>query len=83
MIRAITDEPLDAIERLPSEEERCAAFNAGCDARLAGVAPGCNPHAAGNRHLQQSWRLGWKDVNDFWGLLAKRQVRPLPPVRKD
>lgn len=63
-------------------DDYAAAFNAGCDARLAGLPDTANPHSsvvAGYTHFK--WRQGWLDVDKHWGLLTRgRPVRPLPEV---
>ena len=54
------------------------AFNAGSDARLAGLPPTACPPA--ETHWRNWWHRGWDDVDRKWGTWAKTPVKRLPPV---
>lgn len=58
-----------------------AAFNKGCDYRLAGRDIDDNPYV-GNTQLWNSFRWGWNHVESAWGLDAKWEVMPLPRVKR-
>lgn len=62
-------------------EERAAAFNQGCDARLAGLSLSDNPFQSGD-YFWRYWRQGWIDVDRNWGRWAHWSVRSLPEVKK-
>lgn len=57
-----------------------AAFNDGCDYRLAGVPIKDNPYADTDRSA--AWLSGWRHMNSNWGKDAKWPIKPLPPVLK-
>jgi hypothetical protein len=58
------------------------AFNAGSDARLAGLPLTLNPYYW-QSHMAAAWREGWHDVNGNWGHDAGDAVRPLPRVSNE
>jgi hypothetical protein len=67
-----------------------AAFNAGCDARLAGERLSTNPYKPklGSADYQEAyraykdWRNGWFHVHDKWcSALPEELRRPLPEVQ--
>ena len=62
-----------SIDSLPS------SFNAGCDARIAGLTLDANPH---NMQTPQyrSWRAGWTDADKHWGEWARWPVPALPRI---
>ena len=66
-----------------TEDPIAVAFNAGCDARLAGWSAEENPYnPSRDTYCHRSWRSGWHDVNDYWGKwLRGVAVPPLPQVR--
>jgi hypothetical protein len=81
---------VDAAEReelpeLTQTSEVSAAFNAGSDARLAGLPLTANPHPEADLLAHDYWAAGWRHVERFWGCDASRRqaVVPLPPVRDD
>lgn len=54
------------------------AFSQGCDARLAGQPKSANPYSSTTHHsLYHHWRMGWQDLNDWWGK-HNRWARRLP-----
>jgi hypothetical protein len=59
-----------------------AIFNAGCDARLAGRPSSANPHAGGIARDYFVWKLGWTDIDRFWGKWARWPVMRLPDVKE-
>ncbi len=64
--------------------EWTTAWNAGCDARLAGRPVSANPYSRvlGTHVLSQAWREGWRHVEQFWGVDARKPVEPLREARK-
>lgn len=59
------------------------AFNRGCDARIAGMSLSANPYNLVERpECWLQWRLGYKDVDRYWGRNALWHVRPLPRLRE-
>ena len=62
-------------------ESYTRAFNAGCDARLAGKSLRDNPHGSGQTWYS-AWRYGWLDVERNWGIDAKRPVAELPALTR-
>jgi len=60
--------------------EYAKAFNAGCDARLAGLRDTQNPHD--DSTLNVAWQLGWWDVERHWGELSRGAVKKLPEVNR-
>lgn len=59
-----------------------AAFNAGCDARLAGKPQSSCPAKGDSWELRQ-WVTGYDHVDRFWGIDAKWPVRRLPEVESE
>ena len=62
---------------------RDGPFGAGADARLAGLPLARNPFdPRADARAWLWWRLGWADVDRFWGTEARpnRAVPPLPKV---
>lgn len=61
------------------------AFNAGSDARLAGLPLTANPHepVPGKQCEHHSWMQGWQDVHRHYSkLVASRwKFRKLPSVK--
>lgn len=66
-------------DTIPPISEQGIAFNAGCDARLAGVPPYENPYPKCHRGYK-TWLAGWYDVDVYWGMHARWPVRRLPDV---
>lgn len=57
-------------------------FNAGSDARLAGVPLADNPYPPQGDSRYSYWRMGWIDVEKHWGEWARWPVVKLPPVEE-
>ena len=59
-----------------------AAFNQGCDARLAGKRLTANPYLGEGQPagLANCWVRGWQDVDRHWGQEAKGEVKRLRRV---
>lgn len=62
-----------------------AAFNAGCDARIAGLPKNVNPYQAlcnsdgGSNYAY--WRMGWDHVDSYWAKESRyHPVKHLPVV---
>lgn len=55
------------------------AFNAGSDARIAGLPVRACPFI-GAGHEATYWRAGYDDVSDHWGHWARWPVKRLPRV---
>lgn len=60
----------------PSET---TAFNAGADARIAGLAIEANPCPPESREYIH-WRRGWNDCNEYFGDDAKWECMDLPDL---
>lgn len=57
------------------------AFNAGCDARLAGKPLSANPYRRCDENDKNiNWRMGWNHVDSWWGEDATWPYRCLPEV---
>lgn len=69
-------------QRIDVESRR--AFNAGCQARLRGepLTSNPHPHCGGNDDLSTQWMRGWKEVDQFYGIEARRPFAALPKVRE-
>jgi hypothetical protein len=62
--------------------ELALEFNAGADARIAGLGLEKNPyHDEAESESQKYWDAGWHDVDSYWGKWAKGPVLLLPRVR--
>jgi hypothetical protein len=63
------------------EVSESVAFNAGCDARLAGLPLTANPYHGDKGG--GAWSNGWLHVQKRWGeAVTRRTVPPLPPVQE-
>ena len=65
-----------------SDGTEAVAFNAGCDARIAGLPESANPYYDGRLPLPgaAAWRSGWRHVNLFWGADCRQPCWRLPEV---
>lgn len=65
-----------------NRDDETKAFNAGCDARIAGIPKDHNPFLE-NKQLALEWQHGWYHVNRYWAcdLHPDQPVPFLEPVR--
>jgi hypothetical protein len=56
------------------------AFNLGSDARIDGVPLNSNPYPSDSVTNHIAWRMGWLDVSENWGKLARWPIRSLPAI---
>ncbi len=61
---------------MSKEEQMNAAFNAGSDARIAGVPLVANPYE--NATEREFWSRGWRQVASQWAIDAKWPTITLP-----
>lgn len=73
---------------ITERSEVARAFNLGCQARLDGKPlsdcpyGGLTESGCDYRELKFHWRLGWKDVDQYWGTNSRAQPRSLPTVQE-
>lgn len=63
-------------------DQKQAAFNAGCDARIRGQSLNDNPHKGRQAvALWATWRDGWIDVDTAWCRQRRGPRTALPRVK--
>ena len=69
----------------PTREDVAEAFNAGSDARHAGLSMSANPYQkqVGQAILSKAWKEGWLHMNTCWRSAAPWRGLPLPKVRAE
>ena len=65
---------------MPDRAAQARAFNAGCDARLAGRPITDNDYPSSSVAGYRLWREGYLHVQNNWGREAVGPIVPLPAV---